>query len=88
MDSYDEVVTTPERLRQRIEAIAELIARAPFPAILSGMKRDLNRIATGDLDSAATDLAWAESVRSTAVAIAAAEQIAARRRRKKRRAQK
>jgi enoyl-CoA hydratase/carnithine racemase len=79
----DEVVTTPERLVQRIDALADLIAGAPVPTILSGMKRDLNRIAKGDMDSTATDSAWAQSVLSPAVAIAAAEQIAARRRRKK-----
>ena len=77
----DEVVTTLQKLRQRMDALADLIAGAPAPAILAGMKRDLNRIAKGDIDSTATDLAWAESVRSPAVAVAAAEQIVARRRR-------
>ena len=78
----DEVVTTPERLRQRMDTLANIIANAPVPAVLSGMKRDLNRIAKGDMDSTATDLAWAESVLSPAVAIAAAEQTTARSRRR------
>lgn len=78
----DEVVTTPDRLRQRIETLAALIADAPVPAVLSGMKRDLNRIAKGDMDSALTDLSWAKSVQSRSVAIAAAKQIAGRRRRR------
>jgi enoyl-CoA hydratase/carnithine racemase len=82
----DEVVTAPERLRQRLDTLAELIAGAPVPAVVSGMKRDLNRIANGDMDSAATDSAWAESVRSPVVASAAAEQISGRRRRRESRA--
>jgi enoyl-CoA hydratase/carnithine racemase len=79
----DEIVTTPERLRQRIDTLAELIAAAPVSAVVCGMKRDLNRVANGDMDSAATESAWAKSLQSPGVAIAAAEQVAARRRRKK-----
>jgi enoyl-CoA hydratase/carnithine racemase len=76
----DEIAPTAEALQGRIDAIADTLAAAPVPAVLAGMKRALNRLAEGDMDSGATDAAWAESVRSPAVAVAATERMAARRR--------
>lgn len=75
----DEIVPTAEALQQRIDEIADTLATAPVPAVFVGMKRALNRLAQGDMDSGATDAAWEESMRSPAVAVAAAERIAARR---------
>lgn len=82
----DEVVATRTALQQRIEVFADRLARAPVPSVLFGMKRDLNRIAAGDMDSTATDLAWEQSVESPGVAVAAAEHI--RQHRRKNRTQK
>lgn len=78
----DEVVTSSEALQERIDVLADLLAGAPVPDVLCGMKRDLNRIANGDMDSTATDSAWAESVGSPTVAAEAAKHIMARRRRR------
>ena len=79
MGFVDEIVPTAEALQRRIDEIADTLATAPVPAVFVGMKRALNRLAQGDMDSGATDAAWAESMRSPAVAVAAAERIAARR---------
>jgi enoyl-CoA hydratase len=78
----NEVVATPELLHARIAEIADALARLPVPAVVDGMKRALNRIAQGDMDSGEADAAWAASVRSQSVARAAAERLAAARRAK------
>ena len=75
----DEIASSAEALQQRIDEVAQLVTAAPVLAVFVGMKRALNRLAQGEMDSGATDAAWAESVRSPAVAVAAAERIAARR---------
>jgi enoyl-CoA hydratase len=74
----DEIVDTPETLEQRIDVLANTLVAMPAPAVVAGMKRALNRIALGEMDSALTDTAWAESVRSPIVAAAAAKRIATR----------
>lgn len=78
----NEVVATPELLQDRIAEIADTLVRLPVPSVVEGMKRALNRIAQGDMDSGAADAAWAASVRSRSVALAAAERLAAARRAK------
>jgi enoyl-CoA hydratase len=78
----DEVVATPEALEERIDVLADLLAGAPVPRVLFGMKRDLNRIANGDMDSTATDFAWKQSIESPGVGVAAAKHIRLRRRKR------
>ena len=74
-----ELVPTQELLEARVTSIAETVIAQPVPAVTIAMKRALNRIAAGDLDPAETDAAWAASIRSPTVALAAAERLAARR---------
>jgi enoyl-CoA hydratase/carnithine racemase len=75
----DEIVADAAALVERVERIAQTLTAAASAHVLNSMKRQLNRIASADMDRSAADAAWAASRRSPEVAAAVAGHLAARR---------
>jgi len=74
----DEIVPDLDALRARVDTVAGLLANAPSPEVIQGMKRAINRIANADMDPTEADAASAASRRSPVVAASVSARLAAR----------
>jgi enoyl-CoA hydratase/carnithine racemase len=75
----DEIVADEVALAARVDAMAGAVCAAASAGVICSMKRELNRIAAGDMDAAVADAAWGVSRRSAEVAAAVAGHLAGRR---------